>query len=101
MFNYTHLPISVAAVLIFDALGYSPWAAVLITSTYWISREVTQAEYRWIERLGTGKRASMPWWGGYDPRAWTFKSAVMDMLLPVMAGCGLAYYLVGAPVWAY
>lgn len=65
-------------------------AVVLATGNWWLGaalavgifagREQAQAEYRWIERYGSGLRANMPWWGGFDPRVWTLKS-VADVLL--------------------
>lgn len=48
-------------------------------AAYFIGREVAQAEYR---RIGSGKRADMPWWGGLDPKAWTAKS-VLDAVVPI------------------
>ena len=47
------------------------WAYGAIAGcTFFIAREHTRAEYRWIEMFGHGKRINMPWWGGFDPRAW-------------------------------
>ena len=57
---------------------------------WFIAREHTQAEYRWIAKFGNGKRANMPWWGGFDPRVWD-KASLLDWLVPV-AAC-LALYL--------
>jgi len=54
----------------------------LLASAFYLGREITQAEYRWISAFGEGRRANMAWWGGLDPRAWTGKS-VVDVLLPV------------------
>ena len=65
------------------ATGYWRMAA-LASSSFFVGREITQAEYRWIAQLGSGKRANMPWWGGLDPAAWTSKS-VLDVALPVVA----------------
>ncbi len=43
------------------------WAYGAIAGcTFFIAREHTQAEYRWIEMFGHGKRMNMPWWGGFD-----------------------------------
>ena len=40
------------------------WAYGAIAGcTFFIAREHTQAEYRWIEMFGHGKRMNMPWWG--------------------------------------
>jgi len=92
--KYTHIPISCAAVLAAFLLGVNPWLAWLIMAVFWASHEWTQAEYRWIENLGTGKRESMPWWGGFDPRVWGFKSLVLDMFAPAVVSAGLAWVLV-------
>ena len=63
-----------------------------IGCTWWAAREHTQAEYRWIVAYGSGKRANMPWWGGFDPRAWDAASA-LDFLIPVIASI-LVYRIV-------
>lgn len=34
--------------------------------------------------LGRGLRANMPWWGGFDPKAWTWAS-VLDAAGPTVA----------------
>ncbi|HCP0719288.1 TPA: hypothetical protein OCO68_003693 [Escherichia coli] len=60
--------------------------------TFFIAREHTQAEYRWIEMFGHGKRMNMPWWGGFDPRVWDVAS-LMDFSVPVVA-CLLVWLLV-------
>ncbi len=62
-----------------------------IGCVWFIAREHTQAEYRWIARFGNGKRANMPWWGGFDYRVWNADSA-FDFLVPVMA-CIIVYSL--------
>lgn len=63
----------------------------LIGCIWFIAREHTQAEYRWIAQYGVGKRANMPWWGGFDPRAWDAAS-VLDWLVPVIA-CAAVYVI--------
>lgn len=52
--------------------------------TFFIAREHTQAEYRWIAQFGNGLRVNMPWWGGFDRRAWNMAS-VLDWFVPVVA----------------
>ena len=47
-----------------------------------IGREHAQAEYRWIERYGFGRRINMPWWGGFDPKVWNRKS-FLDWIAPL------------------
>lgn len=69
------------------------WAYGAIAGcTFFIAREHTQAEYRWIEMFGHGKRMNMPWWGGFDPRAWDVAS-LMDFAVPVVA-CLLVWLLI-------
>lgn len=69
------------------------WAYGAIAGcTFFIAREHTQAEYRWIEMFGHGKRINMPWWGGFDPRVWDVAS-LMDFSVPVVA-CLLVWLLV-------
>jgi hypothetical protein len=36
-----------------------------------------------IERFYDGKRASMPWYGGFERRAWDVKS-ILDFVLPII-----------------
>ena len=91
---YTHIPLSCAIVLGGALVGINPWRPWLAMAALWTGREWTQAEYRWIESLGDGTRASMPWWGGFDPRVWDFKSFTMDMILPALVSGVLAWMLV-------
>ncbi len=68
------------------------WAYGAIAScTFFIAREHTQAEYRWIEMFGHGKRMNMPWWGGFDPRVWDVGS-LLDFSFPII-GCLLVWIL--------
>lgn len=53
-------------------------------AVFFIAREHTQAEYRWIANLGDGKRANMPWWGGFDYRVWNIPS-LLDWLVTVIS----------------
>lgn len=62
-----------------------------IGCVWFIAREHTQAEYRWIAQLGAGKRANMPWWGGFDWRAWNLPS-LLDWLVPVLS-CTVVYFV--------
>lgn len=59
--------------------------------TFFAAREHTQAEYRWISQFGKGKRSNMPWYGGFDYRAWDIPS-LLDWLVPVV-GCTALYFI--------
>ncbi|MGE6294201.1 hypothetical protein [Aeromonas media] len=58
---------------------------------WFLAREHTQAEYRWIAMFGHGKRANMPWWGGFDWRVWDMAS-LLDWLVPVLV-CIAVYWV--------
>lgn len=61
------------------------WGGGGIMGCLWfLAREHTQAEYRWIAHFGEGKRENLPWWGGFDRRAWDMAS-LLDWLVPVLA----------------
>lgn len=62
-----------------------------IGCVWFIAREHTQAEYRWIVQFGKGKRSNMPWWGGFDWHAWNMPS-LLDWLVPVLA-CTAVYFV--------
>lgn len=67
------------------------WSAGALAATAWaLSREITQAEYRWIERFGEGLRANMPWWGGLDPAVWSRFGPWLDWLVPAAAAVLIA-----------
>ena len=81
----THAAIAVAMQCAFGLLSGMWTAGGAIGCMWFIAREHTQAEYRWIAQFGAGKRANMPWWGGFDSRAWNLAS-LLDWLVPVLAG---------------
>lgn len=73
-------------------LEFGMWGAGGAIGCIWfIAREHTQAEYRWIARFGAGKRANMPWWGGFDRRAWDIPS-LLDWLVPVIL-CAVVWFI--------
>ena len=77
-----HLALAVAIQLLGRLALRSWWAGALAASAWAIAREITQAEYRWIERFGDGLRANMPWWGGLDPAVWGKLDPWFDWSLP-------------------
>lgn len=73
------------------ALLFRSWLAGAAAATAWsVSREITQAEYRWIELYGRGLRESMPWWGGFDIRVWQKVDPWLDWVLPTVLVFALA-----------
>lgn len=60
------------------------YAGACFGMAIFVGREHAQAEYRWIERFGNGKRANLPVWGAFDYRVWDLGS-IFDWLAPVLA----------------
>ena len=79
-------------VAVTKGLRTSWWAGAAAAACWAISREITQAEYRWIEWFGGGLRANMPPWGGFDPRVWHL-DAMLDWIVPVIVVLTLALLL--------
>ena len=74
------------------ALLLRSWSAGTAAACAWsLSRELTQAEYRWIEHFGSGVRANMPWWGGVDPRVWQNLDPWLDWLAPSLTVLAIAF----------
>jgi hypothetical protein len=59
-------------------------AGAMLGIGFFLGREHAQAEYRVIQKFYDGKRANMPWYGGFEPRGWDRKS-VLDFVLPIAA----------------
>ena len=73
------------------AYVFRSWAAGAATASSWVvSREIAQAEYRWIEHYGDGLRANMPWWGGLDYRVWQRLDPWLDWVLPCAVTVAIA-----------
>ncbi|WP_235033887.1 hypothetical protein [Pantoea sp. 18069] len=80
----THAAITAAAQLAVGAGTGNWWLGGILGACWFAAREHTQAEYRWIEAFGQGKRKNMPWWGGFDPRAWS-PGSLLDGLVPAIS----------------
>lgn len=94
MSDFTPLIHAAFAIAVQCAIGLvsGMWSAGGAIGCMWfIAREHTQAEYRWIAKFGAGKRANMPWWGGFSWRAWNIPS-LLDWLAPV-ATCAVVYFV--------
>ena len=80
----THIFVTVLAQITIGLLFRKWLLGGILAVSFYLGREITQAEYRWISSLGEGRRANMPWWGGLDPQVWNFKS-LGDVLFPAIA----------------
>lgn len=88
----THL---ISALVLQGIIGFltgNLWIGAAFGAALYVGREQAQAEYRWIETYGAGRRANMPWWGGYDPRVWNKKS-LLDFIVPTIGVVLVAIFL--------
>jgi hypothetical protein len=80
------------AVQVASGLWFGDWiAGAALACTWFVAREHTQAEYRWIAKFGGGKRANLTAMGWADKRIWDIGS-VLDFAVPVIA-CLVVYFL--------
>jgi len=86
-----HALIAVAVQVAFGLLLGDWIAGAALACTWFIAREHTQAEYRWIAKFGGGKRANLTVMGWADKRVWNL-SSVLDFAAPV-AACIAVYVL--------
>ena len=59
----------------------SIWVGWIVAIAF-LSREITQAEYRYFDKYGE-TRYVCPWYCGLLPESWTLK-AMLDWILPVV-----------------
>lgn len=91
--DFSHPAIALAMLVTIGILTANWWAGAAFGTAFFIGRETTQAEYRWIEKYGQGKRSNMPFWGGFDPRVWNTFKPWLDWLLPTAMVLAIALIL--------
>ena len=79
-----HILLALAIMVITRWLSRSWIGGAAAASAWAIAREITQAEYRWIESYGAGRRANMPWWGGLDLSVWPHLDPWLDWIVPTV-----------------
>ncbi len=73
------------------AIPSRSWGAGAAAAFAWsVSREIAQAEYRWIEQYGGHLRANMPVLGGFDPRVWQNVDPWLDWIVPTLVTVAVA-----------
>lgn len=83
--NLAHAGYALAMQFVFGLATGSFWGGAVLAVGFFIGRELTQAEYRWIDQFGQGKRANLPDWGMFDRRVWTHIDSWMDWILPTIS----------------
>ena len=84
MKNLEHSAYALLFMAIIGLLTNNWLAGAMLGIGFFLGREHAQAEYRVIQKFYEGKRANMPWYGGFEPRAWDLDS-VLDLLFPIIA----------------
>ena len=84
MINFQHSAYALLFMAIIGLLTGNWFAGAMLGVGFFLGREHAQAEYRVIQKFYDGKRANMPWYGGFEPRGWDRKS-VLDWALPTVA----------------
>lgn len=84
-----HTAIAIICTLIGFLLGNIIAGAAFGTALF-IGREHAQAEYRWIDSRGYGKRSNLPWYGGFDVAVWDMAS-LLDWIVPAVVVAGMAF----------
>ncbi len=54
-----------------------------LPAMFYLGREFTQAEYRYINQYCNKKRANMPWYAPFTKKAWNLKS-MLDWVFPLV-----------------
>jgi hypothetical protein len=84
MKNLEHSAYALLFMAIIGLLTSNWFAGACFGSAFFVGREHAQSEYRVIQKFYEGKRANMPWYGGFEPRGWDVKS-ILDFVLPIVA----------------
>ena len=85
-----HIAVAILIQLLVRIISGSWGAGAAAACAWFMSRELTQAEYRWIEQFGAGLRVNMPWWGGLDLRVWQKADPWLDWILPSVVTSAIA-----------
>ena len=68
--------------------------ALLLMAGFWLGREHSQAEYRYMSKFHLN-RESLGFFDGCNPLVWNYDSFVNDLVLPIVVG-GI---IVGVSLW--
>lgn len=74
-------------VIIASGIGFyfgNAFLGGLTMTIFYVGRELTQAEYKWIKKYGQGKRKNMPWYGALYPSVWDTHSFWWNLTLPII-----------------
>ena len=83
-YKYNHSIITVILVTVGCVFGYG-LESLLIISGFWLGREHSQAEYRYMKLKGIN-RSKLGFFDGFRLEAWNKDSLFIDLILPIIIG---------------
>lgn len=93
LYELIHTFIAVVCVVLFSYWGLALLGASIATA-FFLGREHAQAEYRWIEHYGDGRRANMKWHNAFESRVWNIHSWFWNLTLPAVVSFVVALTVV-------
>ena len=92
--NHNHTIITAVLVTVGCIFGYG-LETLLIVGGFWLGREHSQAEYRYMKLKGIN-RSKLGFFDGFRLEAWNRDSFLNDLAIPIMVGIIL---LIGGNQW--
>ena len=83
-YKYNHTIITAVLVTVGCVFGYG-LESLLIISGFWLGREHSQAEYRYMKLKGIN-RSKIGFFDGFRLEAWDRDSFLKDLIIPIMVG---------------
>ena len=91
--NHNHTIITAVLVAVGCVFGFGV-ESLLIVSGFWLGREHSQAEYRYMKLKGIN-RSKLGFFDGFRKEAWNKDSLINDLILPIIAGL----LMIGVMIW--
>ena len=82
--NHNHTIITAVLVTVGCVFGYG-LESLLIISGFWLGREHSQAEYRYMKLKGIN-RSKLGFFDRFKKEAWNRDSFLNDLMIPIMVG---------------
>ena len=82
--NHNHTIITAVIATVGCVFGYG-LESLLIIGGFWVGREHSQAEYRYMKLKGIN-RSKLCFFDGFRKEAWDRDSLINDLVLPIIVG---------------
>lgn len=82
--KHEHSLITFGVVLVATLAGYGLYALIVMAG-FWLGREHSQAEYRFMSKFHLN-RENLGFFDGFNPLVWNYDSFVNDLVLPIVVG---------------